>query len=196
MSDLHELLIKNNGIVTTDKLKSLKLDSRNIKQLTDSSVIEKISRGIYIGTDFFLDDAYVTQLRCTKGIFSFETALYYHNLIDRVPIRYEVTIPSKYNTRLLGDKKYKFHYLKRELYELGIIELKTEFGNTIKVYDPERTICDIIRSKDLIERNLFVTALKNYASSKDRDTKKLYEYAKQFKIEDTVKMYMEVLVWV
>lgn len=195
MSALYELLNNNNGIVTTEELKKLKLDSRGIKKLVDDSVIEKVVRGIYVGVEYFVDNLFVTQLKCTKGIYSLETALYYHGLIDRVPFRYDITIPSNYNTRLLKDNTYKFHYLKQELYEIGIVDLKTEFGNNIKIYDIDRTICDIIRDKDNVERGLFVEALRNYASSNRRDTKKLYEYARMFKIEDAVKMYMEVLVW-
>ncbi len=194
MDELHKLLNNNNGIVTTSELKKLKLDSRSIKKLVESSVIEKVARGIYIGVEYFVDNLFVTQLKCTKGIYSLETALYYHNLIERVPFKCDITIPSNYNTRLLKNTKYKFHYLKQDLYEVGITELKTEFGNNIRVYDLERTICDIIREKDSIERNLFVEALKNYAKSNKKNPKKLYEYAKKFKIEDIVKMYMEVLI--
>ncbi len=195
MFTLDKVLKDNNGIVTTEELSKLKLDSRGIRKLVEDSVIEKVVRGIYVGVEYFVDNLFVTQLKCTKGIYSLETALYYHGLVDRVPFRYNITIPSNYNTRLLKDKTYKFHYLKQDLYEIGITDLKTEFGNNIKIYDVERTICDIIRDKDNIERGLFVEALRNYAGSNRRDSKKLYEYARMFKIEDTVKMYMEVLVW-
>lgn len=194
MDELHKVLDANNGIVTTAELRELNFDSRSIKSLVEGSIIEKVIRGIYIGVEYFVDNLFITQLQCTKGVYSLETALFYHGLVNRVPFKYDITIPSNYNTRLLKNPTYKFHYLKRDLYEIGIIELKTEFGNRIKVYDLERTICDIIRDKDSVEKNLFVEALKNYANSSERDTGKLYKYAKLFKIEETVKMYMEVLV--
>ena len=35
-----------------------------------------------------------------------------HDLCDRTPIKYQLTIPSYYNTKLLKDKSYDFFYLK------------------------------------------------------------------------------------
>ena len=50
--------------------------------------------------------------------------------------------------KLLKNKNYQFFYLKEELYEIGIVEMKTPYGNKVKVYDLERTICDSIRNKN------------------------------------------------
>ncbi len=91
-----------------------------------------------------------------------------HDLCDRTPIKYQLTIPSYYNTKLLKDKSYDFFYLKDELYKIGIIEMKTPYGNKIRVYNLERTICDIIRNKTRIEIALFTDTMKRYAERKYR----------------------------
>ncbi len=83
---------------------------------------------------------------------------------------------------------------KEELYNVGIIEMKTLYGNKVKVYDLERTICDIIRNKKKIEIALFTDAMKRYAERKDRNSIKLHKYAKLFNIEDEVRKYLEVLL--
>ena len=109
-------------------------------------------------------------------------------------MRYQLTIPSYYNTKLLKNKNYQFFYLKEELYEIGIVEMKTPYGNKVKVYDLERTICDIIRNKKKIEIALFTDAMKRYADRKDRNSIKLHKYAKIFNIEDELRKYLEVLL--
>ena len=96
--------------------------------------------------------------------------------------------------KLLKDKSYDFFYLKDELYEIGIIEMKTPYGNKIKVYDLERTICDIIRNKKRIEIALFTDAMKRYVERKDRNSIRLHKYAKLFNIEDEIRKYLEVLL--
>ena len=86
-------------------------------------------------------------------------------------------------------------YVKKDkLYKIGITEMKTPYGNKVKVYDLERTICDIIRNKKKIEIALFTDAMKRYADRKDRNSIKLHKYAKIFNIEDELRKYLEVLL--
>ena len=110
------------------------------------------------------------------------------------PIKYQLTIPSYYNNTLIKNKNYQFFYLKEDLYEVGITEIKSPYGNRIKVYDLERTICDIIRNKKKIEIALFTDAMKRYAERKDRNSIRLHKYAKLFNIEDDLRKYLEVLL--
>jgi len=58
----------------------------------------------------------------------------------------------EYNNVLIKDKNYQFFYLKDELYEIGITEMKTPYGNKVKVYDLERTICDIIKNRKRLDQ--------------------------------------------
>ena len=185
---IKKLLKKNNEIITTREVEEIGINSRVLTRMIERGIIERVARGIYISTNALEDKYFITQVICKKGIFSHETALYFHDLCDRTPINYQLTIPSYYNTKLLKDKSYDFFYLKDELYEIGIIEMKTPYGNKIKVYDLERTICDIIRNKKKID------AMTRYAERKDRNSIKLHKYAKLFNIEDELRKYLEVLL--
>lgn len=191
---IEKLLKKKNGIITTNEVEELGINSRVLTRMIERGIIERVARGVYISVDTLEDTYFITQAICKKGIFSHETALYFHDLCDRTPIRYQLTIPSYYNNVLIKDKNYQFFYLKDELYEIGIREMKTPYGNKVKVYDLERTICDIIRNKKKIEISLFTDAMKRYAERKDRNSIKLHKYAKLFNIEDEVRIYLEVLL--
>lgn len=72
--------------------------------------------------------------------------------------------------------------------------MKTLYGNKVKVYDLERTICDIIRNKKKIEIALFTDAMKRFVKRKDRNSIKLHKYAKMFNIEDELRKYLELLL--
>ena len=62
------------------------------------------------------------------------------------------------------------------------------------MYNLERTICDLFRSRNSIEINDFTTVLKNYVLRKDKNLNLLMEYAKLFNIRNIVRKYMEVLL--
>lgn len=191
---IEALLKKRNGIITTSEVEDLGINSRILTRMIERGIIERVARGIYISVDTIEDTYFITQAICKKGIFSHETALYFHDLCDRTPIKFQLTVPSNYNNISIKNNNYQFFYLKEELYEIGIIEIKTPYGNKIKVYDLERTICDIIRNKKRIEIALFTDAMKRYAERKDRNSIKLHKYAKLFNIEDDLRKYLEVLL--
>lgn len=192
--DIETLLKKNNGIVETYQVEELGINNKILTRMIEKEIIERVARGVYIEKNTLEDKYFITQAICKKGIFSHETALYFHDLCDRTPIKYQLTIPSYYNSKLLKDKNYEFFYLKQELYEIGVTYMKTPYGNKVRVYDLERTICDIIRNKKRIEISLFTDAMKRYVERRDRNSIKLHRYAKLFNIENEVRKYLEVLL--
>jgi len=191
---VEKLLKSNNGIITTQQVENLQINNKILTRMIEQGIIERVSRGIYVKNGNLEDTYFISQAICKKGIFSHETALYFHDLSDRTPIKYDLTIPSGYNTKLLKDNRYEFFYIKEELHNCGIIEMMSPYGNKIRIYDLERTICDIIRSKKRMEIALFSDAINRYSKRKDRNSIKLYRYGKLFGIEEEIKKYMEVLL--
>ena len=71
---------------------------------------------------------------------------------------------------------------------------QTPFGHTVPVYDLERTICDLLRSRNNMEMQTFQGALKMYARRKDKDLRTLMRYAGMFRVEKILRQYLEVLL--
>ena len=107
---VEKLLKKNNGVIETYQVEEMGINNKILTRMIEKGVIERVARGVYIGEDTLEDKYFITQAICKKGIFSHETALYFHDLTDRTPIEFMVTVPSKYNSRLLKDANYKFSY--------------------------------------------------------------------------------------
>lgn len=73
-------------------------------------------------------------------------------------------------------------------------DCETQFGNTVRLYDRERCICDLIKNRDSYDIQMFQTALKEYMRRKDRDLNKLIKYAEVLKMREEVMKYVEVMV--
>ena len=189
------LMKVNAGVLTSKVAGENGIDNKVLQRLCKEGAIERISRGIYLDANYIEDEYLVMQLRCNQCIFSHETALYLHGLSDRNPIELTVTVPSGHNTRLMEYKdKYRFFYIKKELHEMGLISLKSNFGNWIKVYDVERTVCDCIKKRKELDSDLVVSAIKAYMRLSSKNLTKLLEYAEELNIRREVKQYMEVLL--
>ena len=188
---LRNYIENNNGIILASELKKLNIHKQYLKLLCDEGYVERKEKGVYVKKEKNVNDFFLIQQRYKTGIFSHNTALYFYHLTDRTPLKYDMTF--KNNIRV-NDEIIEPHYIKKDKYELGIIELELQDKTTIKVYNLERTIIDILRDRNKIDLQIFNTAMKEYMKRKDKNLIKLSKYAKEFKMEKILKKYMEVLL--
>jgi len=187
-------LAEHDGVVLADDVRRLGLSTRALERLVHSGQLERVARGLYIDADRMEDSFLVAQYRCPSGIFSMDSALYLHRMTDRNPTRLVMTILSGTHPRVRSQiDLYRFFYLKPELWQLGKTSVLTPSGNSVTVYDPERTICDCIRRIDELDRDEVLTAVKRYMKDPRARLQELLDYAEAFHIRDTVRQYMEVL---
>jgi predicted transcriptional regulator of viral defense system len=187
-------LEQNNGTLTTAQANKVGVSNERLRLLVKNGMLERISFGIYTTPDEFVDKMYAAQLRRSKAIYSHETALFLHDLTDRDPINYTVTVPTGYNATKLRDESFIVFTIKRELHEVGVTRLTTMFGNTIVAYDLERTICDCLRSRNQMDIAVLTDAVKRYARRKDKNLNTLMRMAKMFQVEKPLRSYLEVLL--
>ena len=189
-----KIVEKNNGYVTTKEVVENGINKIFLTNMVRNGTLVRISRGYYGLPNYIEDEYYKIASKSKNARFSMATALYLHNLSDRTPLVYNITLPFGYSGVLQKEKNVILNFVKRELLDLGVIEMTSPFGMKIKVYDVERTICDIIKNKNKMDAEIFSKALKDYAKSKNKNLSKLTKYARAMNIEKKVSEYMEVLL--
>ena len=187
------LKLFKNGYLETKNVVKNNIPRIYLSRLLKENKIERISRGIYAKKDIVVDEFVVLQSKSKNAIFSNMTALYLYGFSNRIPIKYDITVPVGYNGILQKLENVNLYYCTRNVLELGITDYKLNSGNEIKVYDLERTICDIIKNKKKLDQELYNKAIREYFYSKKKNNIKLYEYAKKMKIEEKVNNTFEVL---
>ena len=191
---LDQLLEKQDGLLRTEQVVSAGISKPVFYNFIRSRDLERVAHGIYLSKDAWVDSMYLLHLRFSQVVFSHETALFFHDLTDREPMQYSVTVNTGYNPTKLKDEWVQVFTIKPELHEIGLTTATTPFGNIVPVYDKERTICDLIRSRNRMEMQTFQDALKMYVRRKDKDLRTLMRYAKLFRIEKILRQYLEVLL--
>lgn len=184
----------NNGVLYIKSLKESDISRQTIYNFIKKYDMEKVGPGIYISQDTLEDGAYVLSLRCPKGVISHDDALYYYNLVDREPLVHSITIYSGYNPTILTNSGYKVYTIKKDVLDLGKTIITNHSGHEIPMYNLERTICDLVRNRNNFEIQDFTTAIKSYSKRRDKDLNRLMAYAKVFRVEKTIRQYMEVLL--
>lgn len=191
---LEELLKKKNGMLLTKDIVEAGISKQLLTTYVRQGYIERVGHGIYLSTDALEDEMYALQVRSSLAVFSHETALFHHDLSDRDPLNYTITFPTGYNASKFKESGIEVYYVKRELLELGLIVGKTVFGREVRIYDKERAICDVIRSRNTMDVSIVNDSIKKYIALKDKDILKLLKYAKAFKIDKVLRPYLEVLL--
>ena len=195
ITKLKQVLKSRQGLLLTSDLAGLNIPRTYLSIMEQNGEIERVARGVYRSATMFIEDEFFSfQAQHRSTIFSHETALYLHDLTDRAPLTYSISVPSGYHSHALNTGGYKIFYVNRKLFELGVISTKTPHGNDIRTTNLERTICDIVRNRNQIDIQIRNAALKQYVKNKARNLDLLYTYAQQFNIQKIAREYIEILL--
>jgi len=185
---------ENSGTVTSAMVTKSGLSRGILRYLCDRGKLDQSGRGVYILPEILGDEIYTLQTRYKRGIFSYDTALFLWGLTDRTPNRYCITFPASYNVSSARSNNIKTSQSVDSLFELGLTDIKTPAQNTVRVYNRERTLCDILRKGNHTDIQLITYAFKEYVRSPGRDIPLLSAYSKTLKVNEIVRSYLEILL--
>lgn len=194
-NNVEQLFMMNNRIMTTSELRDAGIYYKKIRQLISEEKIEQIRRGYYHyvkETDF--SEIHMIEKLFPDGILCLESALDYYGYTDRTPSSWHVAVDSKSTrTRFYIDyPSVTPHFVRTNRYLLGVSEGEID-GNKIRIYDREKTICDLLFHRNKIETEVFNNAIQRYVKDTQKNEANLIVYAKVMHVE---KKVMEVLgIW-
>ena len=182
------------GMMQVSMASDFHLSRESFYKFVKSNDYERVGPGMYISPNALADELLILHRRCPGGVVSHDEALYHHGLMDREPMAHTITVYSGYNAARLRKSGYRVYYVSKDLLELGKQSVTDQFGNEIPMYDPERTIVDLVRNRSKFEIQDFNMALKAYARMPGKNLARLSDYARAFHVEKILRRYLEVLL--
>ena len=191
--ELKKKFIKNGGVLKTSELNDVGLSSRQVKRLVDNGLIFRIKRGYYELTDEMSQEEVVIGRLFPDAVIFLESALMYYGYTDRVPSSWQIAVDKHSNKR---QYKIKYpiiepFYIEPKFLEIGIDKIQTEYLK-IRIYDRDRTICDVLRYEKKLEKEVFNNAIQRYVKDSKKNVRRLFEYAEIFNIKNKVQTYIGV----
>lgn len=193
--DLKSVFDRHGGLMRTSELKEEGYYYKKIQKLLKNGEIEQVRRGYYqyLGENSFSDIPIITRL-FPDGVICMESALDYYGYTDRIPAAWHLAVDNKSTrTRFYIDYPIvKPHFIRSDRYQVGIEEAEID-GKTVKIYDRERTICDLLLHRNKVDGEVFNIAIQRYIRDPKKIEARLMKYAKLLHVEKKVR---EVLgVW-
>lgn len=191
---LEQLIKDHQGIIQTSDAVHVGISKPTLYKYLEAQEFTKIAHGIFASPKVTPDPMYIISLRSKQVIFSHDSALFLHGMTSKLPECHTVTVKTGYNPSNLTADGIKVYTIQAKQHELGKTFVNTSADHTVPTYNIERSICDVIRSRNEIDSKVFQEALKSYAKRTDRDIKLLMEYAREFRVDKILVKYLEVLL--
>ena len=188
----------HNGYARTKDLRSLGLQSRQIRALIEDKTLLKVRHGYYklAGTPMYEHSQLVDI--CTaksQAVIALASALEFYGLTTYSPSEITIALPHNYSygTFKKSDLPVKVYYFPKSYYEAGIETLKLKAG-TIRIYSKEKTICDMFRYRKTFGEDIALEGLKNYLSARKANIQLLQKYAQICDVSTIINPYIKAMV--
>lgn len=182
------------GMMRTKELQKEKILYRTLQKLMEQGVVEKVRYGYYQWVNPNDCSEVGTVIRLfPDAIFCMETALRYYGYSDRTPLEWHLAV-----SKDSGKSRFKIDYpfVKPHYVIPACLELGLAYGNMdgykVRVYDKERVICDCLRARNKMDKEIFNKAIQSYIADPEKKIPRLLEYAEILRVKKTVKQLIGV----
>lgn len=185
---------RNNGYAKTGEILKAGFHNHYLDLLLEKGAIIKLKRGLYRLTSVSADSELEEVCRIIpKGVVCLFSAWDYYGLSDFVPPEYHIAIEKSQKVALPDYPPIKLYYWSEAYWQLGITYVK--IGNTeVPIYEKEKSVCDAIRFRNKIGKDVEKEVLKNFLKERDRNIEKLLRFARLLRVENTIKRYLNMLL--
>lgn len=193
-NQINEYVKTSGGIVTSKYCREHNIPTIYLNRLVEEGFLFNAKRGIYLTKDGDYDEFYFFQLRYPKAIYSYNTALYFIDRTDKLSHTIDITVYNgyKFNEKM---KNVDVHYVDKRIYDIGIVEVETAYGNKVKAYSLERVLCDFLVHKNEIDSEDYLKLVQSYIYDKSKDISSFYDLIIKMgvanKIMDVVQIMCE-----
>ena len=182
--------------ITREELHDSGYSQYKISRLVDEEKLIPINKNYFENPDYKgeINDHYCVNAYAPKGVICLISAAVYHGLTTSRELHIDVALPRRSRIPSISEQPVIQYYLfSDERYNTGITTV-IEGENSFKIYDIEKTVCDLLFYRNKLGFEPFAEVLKNYLSSKDRDLNKLMNYAEKLRCGKLMKQYLEIMI--
>lgn len=198
MEEIIHYITQNGGFASMKELKEAKFHTREIISLVKEKTIEKIKPGYYRLSDYgFFKDVNVSLITVCRAepqaVICLISALDYYEMTDFNPSEIFYAIPHSQKRRSINYPPVKTFFFRERFYNPGIEVIKTKYGN-LRIYNKEKTVCDMFRYRNKLGEDLAMQALKNYLKQKKKSIAALIKYAEICQVKTVIMPILKGLV--
>ena len=198
MEEIVKYIVNNGGFASMKELKEANFHTREIMLLVKERSIEKIKPGFYRLSDYgYFKDVNLSLITVCRAdpqaVICLISALDYYEMTDFNPSEIYYAIPHSQKKKSISYPPVKTFFFRERFYNPGIDIINTKYGE-LKIYNKEKTICDMFRYRNKLGEDLAMQALKNYLKQKKKSIATLIKYAEICQVKTVIMPILKGLV--
>ena len=166
----------------------------HIRKLIKKGIVSRVKRGLYRVRDFsgIFQEAEVSNM-VPQGIFCMFTAWSFYELTTHISAEFHMAIPKSLKIVLPEYPPVKLYYWSTKTIELGMTTAEIN-GSKVRIYDPERSVCDAVKFRNKIGMDIVSEILRNYVHRNDKNLDRLMKYAIKLRIKKTITQLLQIIL--
>lgn len=185
------------GYARMCELKAARFSTRDIARLVRDGALEKTKSGLYrlaamsVSSEENMEMVDICRAY-PKAVICLASALAFYELTTFNPLEVFVALPHNHRAPHIDHPPLRVFYFHDRFYGWGISAIKKKYG-MIRVYEPEKSICDAFRYRSKVGEDLALEALRRYFSTGKPDIGKLIDYAQRCQTKTVMTPYLRAL---
>ncbi|MBA4313541.1 MAG: Abortive infection protein AbiEi [Chlorobiaceae bacterium] len=196
MDQIVRFFKKHGGYGRMQDMKVAKIHTRDIAKAVSNNLIEKIKPGLYKLIDYPWNEnsSLIDICHANKAtVICLSSALRYYNLTTFNPSEVTVAVPHNTDRFKIKYPPIRVFYFPNAFYSPGIEKIQIKSG-TIRVYNKEKTVCDMFRYRNKLGIDIALEGLKSYLKLKEANINKLSKYAEVCQVKTVMMPYVKAIV--
>lgn len=194
MKEIINYIKRQGGYARMSELRSAGFQTRDISTLCEKGSLEKIKAGLYKLSNSEVTSGYVDVSKAIpEAVIAVASALSFHELTTFNPSKVHIAIPHEAKLKEINFPPVEVYYFRKAQYEPGIEKVNIQ-GHNVRIYNREKTVCDMFRYRNKLGEDLALEGLQNYLNRSDSNLNELSKYMKICRVKTVIEPYVKAMI--
>jgi hypothetical protein len=180
---------------TTEMARAAGVHPRDLYAARDSDAIAELSHGVFRRADAPLasfPDLLAVAYRTPSAIVCVLSAAAIHDLSDEIPAAVDIAVPRPSRPPQIAFPPTRVFRFDPATFKLGLTRLEAAPGEFVRIYDPARTVADLMRLRHRIGSPTALGALHRFLRRRDARPAELLRIAAELRVYGPVLAALDV----
>lgn len=189
---IEEIFRRNNGYARLHDITVQGINKYHLQKLLEYKKVIKLKRGLYRWSDLDTENELIQVFQVIpQGILCLFSAWHYYDLTTYIPFEHHVAVEKSFKVLLPVYPPVKLYYWDKKLIDVGVVSVNVD-NVPVKIYDIDKSVCDAIKFRNKIGKDMTNEVITEYLKRKDRNIQKLIHYAELLRVGKILKNYLEI----
>jgi len=188
------LIAERGGYVRSRDLRAAGIHPSELPTLERAGIVVRLKRGLYALPSGVERDQRLEALLAVPGsVLCLASALAHHRLGTWEPPQIYLAIQAGRRVVLPDGPPIRLFHFAAETFDLGLSNIRTK-GGAMRVYNAERTVCDLFRFRHRLGKDVAMEALREYLKRRARKVNAMLDYAGRLHVLGPLRAALEALL--